>query len=74
MPRKSQPPDRASGTINYKAWGVHAAAQGIRPGIMRERDWRQLYIRGATPEEAVGQAEVQYHNTRPPIERIGRRR
>jgi hypothetical protein len=34
----------------------------------RERDLRQLYIRGATPEKAVEQVQVLYNNTRPAFE------
>jgi hypothetical protein len=47
--------------------------QGIWPGIMRERDLRQLYIRGKSPEDAAGQAETAYWNTRPPFERMRKR-
>jgi hypothetical protein len=53
-----QSPRKAEQT-DYCAWKAHAAAllerQGIAPGVMRERDWCQLYIRGATPEQAVEQ-------------------
>jgi hypothetical protein len=36
----------------------------------RERDWRRLFIKGATPEKAVDRAQVHYWNTtRPPFER-----
>jgi hypothetical protein len=38
--------------------------------VMRERDWRQLYIRGKTPEDAARQAETAYYNTRPAFDRI----
>jgi hypothetical protein len=40
---------------------------------MRERDWRQLYITGAAPEDAARQAEMFHHNTRPAFERVRRR-
>jgi hypothetical protein len=40
---------------------------------MRERDLRQLYIRGKAPEDAARQAETAYYNTRPPFERTRRR-
>jgi hypothetical protein len=33
---------------------------GISAGVMREREWRQLYIRGKTPEDAARQAETAY--------------
>jgi hypothetical protein len=41
--------------------GTRAAAllerQGLPLGVTRERDWRQLYIRGKTPEDAAREAE-----------------
>jgi hypothetical protein len=71
MPRK---PPAPSAPADYRAWKAHAAAllerQGLPPGVMRERDWRQLYIRGRSPEDAAGQAETAYYNTRPPFERM----
>jgi hypothetical protein len=39
------------------------------PGVMRERDLRQLYIIGKAPEDAAPEAETLYWNTRPPLER-----
>jgi hypothetical protein len=41
--------------------------------MMRERDWRQLYIRGKAPEDAARQAETLYWNTRPSLERTRKR-
>jgi hypothetical protein len=59
---------------DYRTWKARAAAllerQGLPPGVMRERDWRQLYIGGKAPEDAVRQAETMYYNTRPAFERI----
>jgi hypothetical protein len=49
-------------------------ARDFSVGVMRERDWRQLYIKGKPPEEAARQAETQHYNTRPPIERMQRKR
>jgi hypothetical protein len=58
----------------YKTWKDRAVAllecQSIWTGIMRERDWRQCFIRGETPEEAAEWARVLYHNSRPFIERM----
>jgi hypothetical protein len=42
-------------------------------GLMRERDWRQLYIRGKAPEDAARQAETLYWNSRSPLERTRKR-
>jgi hypothetical protein len=47
-------------------WKARAAAmlehQAAR-GVMRERDWRQLFIRGKAPEDAARLAETLYRNT-----------
>jgi hypothetical protein len=68
MPAK---PPAPSEPADYRRWKSHAAAllerQGILPGVMRERDWRQLYIRGKTAEDAAREAEAAYYNTRPPM-------
>jgi hypothetical protein len=37
---------------------------------MRERDWRQLYIRGVTPEDAADRAQAHYWNTQLAFERM----
>jgi hypothetical protein len=61
----------------YTEWKSRAGAllerQGLSLGIKRERDLRQLYIRGKAPEDAARQAETAYYNTRPPFERTRRR-
>jgi hypothetical protein len=74
MPTKRSAKDQAAEQADYKSWKAHAAAlfgrQRILSGVMRERQWRQLYIHGLTPEQAVERAQVQYNNTRPPFERM----
>jgi hypothetical protein len=66
--------DRATAPPDYRAWKTHATAllerQSIWTGIMRERDWRQCFIRGETPEETAEWARVLYHNSRPFNERM----
>jgi hypothetical protein len=56
MPRK---PPAPSEPADYRIWKSRAAAllerQGLPLGVMRERDWRQLYLGGATPEQAADQ-------------------
>jgi hypothetical protein len=47
--------------------------QGILSDVLRERQWRQLFIRGVTPEQAVERAQVYYNNTRPAFERWRKR-
>jgi hypothetical protein len=67
-------PPAPSESADYRRWKSRAAAllerQRFSRGVMRERDWRHLFIRGATPEDAARQAEVLYYNTRPPFERM----
>jgi hypothetical protein len=74
MPRK---PPAPSESADFRQWKSRAAAllerQGLPLGVMRERDWRQFYIRGKTPEDAVRQAETFYLNTRPALERMRRK-
>jgi hypothetical protein len=71
MPRKANAhTDRAAEAADYRAWKAHAAAllerQGILPGVMREKDWRQLYIRGKAPEDAARQGRWQTPRLRSP--------
>jgi hypothetical protein len=74
MPTK---PPAPSEPADYRRWRARAAAmlerQRISAAVMRERDWRQLYIPGKSPEDAARQAETAYWNTRPPFERMGKR-
>jgi hypothetical protein len=67
-------PPAPSEPADYRWWRRHAEALIVRLGVpagpwSRERDLRQLYISGATPEDAVRQADTLYWNTRPPFER-----
>jgi hypothetical protein len=60
MPTK---PPAPSEPADYRRWKAHAAALLLRLGIpegpwSRERDLRQLYIRGATPEQAAEQVQL----------------
>jgi hypothetical protein len=63
----------AEPTATYVEWKTRCAAmldrQRISPGVLRERDWRRLYIKGATPEKAVDRAQTHYWNSPPPFER-----
>jgi hypothetical protein len=56
MPLKPPAPDPA----DYRRWKSSAAAllerQGILSGVMRERQWRRLFVTGATPEDAAERA------------------
>jgi hypothetical protein len=66
MPRKPPAPSEPG---DYHRWKAQAAALVERLGVpagpwSRERDLRQLYISGATPEQAAGQMQVNYWNTR----------
>ena len=75
VPRKPKAPPPAAPPGSYAEWRVREVAvlerRGILPGVMREREWRQLFIAGATPEEAAARADTENHNRRPPG--LGRR-
>jgi hypothetical protein len=66
MPRK---PPAPSESADYRRWKARCAALLLRLDVpagpwSREQDLRQLYIRGATPEQAVEQVQTSYWNTR----------
>jgi hypothetical protein len=67
MARKPKALRSADALPTYASWKATAAValgrQGIRPGVMREKEWRELFIRGKTPEDAARQAEMSYWNT-----------
>jgi hypothetical protein len=71
MPKGGSTPVEPKPT--YAEWRARCAAlldrQRISPGVLRERDWRRLYIKGATPEKAVDRAQTHYWNSPPPFER-----
>jgi hypothetical protein len=61
MPRRIKTENRPKAVaehVTYAAWKGRAAALLERQaaGVMRERDWRQLYIRGKAPEDAASSA------------------
>jgi hypothetical protein len=63
MPLKPPPIEPA----DYRRWKSRCAVllerQGLSAGVMLERDWRQMYIRGVAPEDAADQAQTHYWNT-----------
>jgi hypothetical protein len=78
MPRKTKSEDRPKAIaehLTYASWKARATTLLERQaaGVMRERDWRQLYIRGKAPEDAARQAETLYWNSRSPLERLHKR-
>ena len=70
MPRKKTstpvPPQ-----VGYAAWKARVKEQiqraGLPAGTLLERDLRNLFIAGMSPEQAVGSAETIAHNARPPL-------
>jgi hypothetical protein len=65
MPRKPPAPSEPG---DYHRWKAQAAALLERLGVpagpwLRERDLRQLYISGATPEQAAEHVQTTYWNT-----------
>ena len=59
----------------WKAEAVKALAElHERAAVaMRERDWRNLYVRGFSPGEAAAHAARDYNSTHRPAERTRRR-
>ena len=57
----------------YAEWRQHVAALlerwGIWAGVLREKRWRDLFIAGATPEQAADRAEVEARNAQTSFER-----
>jgi hypothetical protein len=81
MTRKTKAPsrvDRTAKQADYASWKVRAAADlanrhDVKPGIIPERLWRRLYIRGLSPQKAADQAAVSAYNTRSPANWLKRR-
>jgi dihydropteroate synthase len=74
---KAPPSNRAVEQANYAAWKILAGADllqrhDVKPGIIPERLWRKLYIRGMTPQKAADQAAVSANNTMSPADRLKR--
>jgi hypothetical protein len=70
MPLKPPPSEPA----DYRRWKSRAAAllerQGLSLGVMLERDWRQMYIRGVTPGDAADRAQALLEHAR--FEQMGK--
>ena len=77
MPRKTKAKPPAAPQGAYAEWRQHVAAllegKGVWVGVMRETRWRDLFIEGATPEEAASRAETEAHNMRTTFARQKRR-
>jgi len=76
VPRNPKAPPPTAPPGSYAQWRERAAAvlerRGISAGVMREREWRRLFIAGVTPETAADRAETENHNRRPPLGRRSR--
>jgi hypothetical protein len=75
---KAPPSDRAVEQANYAAWKILAGADllqrhDVKPGVIPERLWRKLYIRGMTPQKAADQAAASAKSTLSPADRLKRR-
>ena len=84
MPRTPKKPPAASAAKattppTYAAWRDAAATDllerhGMKASVMRERTWRNLFIRNLSPSEAADRAAADYKATRPLVDRSGRRK
>jgi hypothetical protein len=72
-----RPPAKPASTEDYRTWKAHCAAllerQSLLPSVMRELDWRRLYMRGVPAEDAADRAQIAYYNTRPAFGRTRKR-
>jgi len=50
--------------MSYAEWRKRARALVAVPTTMGERDWRNLFIKGHTPEQAAETATTYYVNTK----------
>ena len=65
--------------LTYTAWKAAAALElarlhGIKKIIVREKQWREAYIRRLTPTEAANRAAADYEASQRPVDRTGRRK
>lgn len=67
-------PKRAAEALTYRAWLAEAGAPTMASATMRPRDWRDLYISGATPEQAAEHASRILYNGKDAPTLRGRRR
>jgi len=66
-PREIVKPGRArqpAAPLTYREWLKKAGAPTMASATMRPRDWRNLYIAGATPEQAAEAAGVNLYNAK----------
>jgi ribosomal protein L19E len=66
---------RAAEKVDYAAWKARIAAdlatrRDVRPGVIPDRVWRRLYIRGMTPQDAADEAAGSAYNPRAAADRL----
>jgi len=64
MPAKRRPTAAAPAPMSYAQWSKEAKALAGAT-TMRERDWRNLFIKGKSPSEAGEEAKAYAYNARP---------
>jgi hypothetical protein len=76
MPSKRSRTERpAPPTTSYAEWKDRAEVQlerrhGVKATTIPTRVWTQLYIQGASPQEAAEQAAVSAYNTQSTADRL----
>jgi hypothetical protein len=75
---RNQPANETTTPPTYSAWKDAAAKDllerhGLRINV-REKQWRDWFIRDMTPAVAADRARADYEATRPLIDRGGRRK
>jgi hypothetical protein len=71
---KAKPDDREGG---FDAWQARAGEllqkHGIKPEAIRHKTWSNLYIAGATPQDAAERAASDYRSRQTPKDRLRRK-
>jgi hypothetical protein len=57
-------PKAADAPLTYREWLAKAGAPLLASARMRPKDWRDLYISGATPEQAAEYANRNRYNAK----------
>jgi hypothetical protein len=78
MPTKQRTAKQTAKQADYKAWKWAAAVElvqrhNVRAGIIPERVWRQLYLKGRSPQDAADAAAVSAYSRQAAADRLRKR-
>ena len=63
-PREALRRPNPAAPLTYREWLAKAGAPVLASAHMRPKDWRDLYISGATPEQAAEYADRNRYNAK----------